>query len=278
MYRRAFINHLLLSTGALLGTILTAKTVNSATKHATNHVTPDSSFPLQDQSLLAQKSNLSFPPVPAEDKEKGLNSNAYAPGTPEPSEADKQAFIKTMMQYAQAVEKQYNVPACVIVALAIAESQFGRTRIAYHANNLFKLKYINRKKGCYDGSCDNVKTYQLVGQPNEVANYAIMITESFGDNRFLFEESRRFGNRYRVFDSYQDSVNFLVTEVWLKDPDYKKAVDQYSSNVKSLGKEAAAKQFVVALVEEGFAQVPGSKTKDYVQTVNGIIEQWKLCR
>lgn len=276
MDRRAFVNHLFLSVSAFLGTTLSAKRVHSATHKAT--LDSRLSLPLQEEQLLAQKPNLTFSPVPAEDKEKGMNSNAHVPGTPEPSDVEKQAFIKTITQYAQTAEKQHNVPACVIVGLAIAESQFGRTRIAYYANNLFKLKYVNRKKGCYDGSCDNVKTYQLVGQPNEVANYAIMITESFGNDRFVFDEGRRFGNRYRVFDSYQDSVNFLVTEVWLKDPDYQKVVAQYASNVKSLGKEAAAKQFVVELVEEGFGQAPGSKAKDYVQKVHGIMEQWKLCR
>ena len=258
-----------LGLGTLMGTTLTAQ---GATRY--NQSYPSTS----EQWLMAQKPKITFPPVPAEDKDQGLNTNAYAPGTPEPNDAEKQAFIKTITPYAQAAEKQYGVPACGIVALAIVESQFGRTRVAYYANNLFKLKYINRKKNCHDGSCDNVKTYQLVGQPNEVANYAIMITESFGNNRFVFDESRRFGNRYRVFDSYQDSVNFLVTEVWLKDPDYKKAVDQYATNLKTLGKEAAAKQFIADLAMEGFGQRPGSKPQEYVQKVHEAIAQWQLCR
>ncbi|MEB3189115.1 MAG: glucosaminidase domain-containing protein [Snowella sp.] len=229
---------------------------------------------LPQELMLAQKPKLTFPPVPADDPDKGFNTNAHLPGIPEPIASEKQAFIKEITQYALPLEKQYGVPACVITAIAAFETNFGHTRIAYYANNLFKLKYINRKKGCHDGSCENIKTYQLVGQPNEIANTAIIISESYGDNRFVFDESRRFGNRYRVFDSYQDSVNFLVTEVWLKKEDYKAALEKYQANLKTLGASKAASQFLLDLATEGFTI---TTPQTYQNNVTKIMDEWKLC-
>jgi len=271
MYTRKLINHLLFTCGVFMGTTMSIEAMNGVHFHLSSSLHPQSSL------QLAQKPNLTFPPVPAEDKEKGLNSNAHAPGTPELRETEKQDFIKMVTQPAQVMEKQYNIPACAVVAMAIVDSHFGRTRIAHYANNLFKLKYINRKKGCHDGSCEEVKTYQLIGQPNEVSNHALMITESFGGERFIFDESRRFGNRYRVFDSYQESVNFLVEEVWLKVPDYKKVVDQYQSKLKVLNKKRATQEFISELTMVGFAQIPGSKPKDYIKTIYDAIDKWSLC-
>jgi flagellum-specific peptidoglycan hydrolase FlgJ len=229
---------------------------------------------LPKELVLVQKPKLTFPPVPAEDPDKGLNSNAHLPGTPEPTASEKQAFIKEITQYALPLEKQYGVPACAITAIAAFETNFGHTRIAYYANNLFKLKYINRKKNCHDGSCENIKTYQLIGQPNEIANTAIIISESYGDNRFVFDESRRFGNRYRVFDSYQDSVNFLVTEVLLKKEDYKAALEKYQANVKTLGTKKAASQFLLDLATEGFTI---TNPQTYQNNVTKIMDEWQLC-
>lgn len=224
--------------------------------------------------MLAQKPKLIFPPVPADDPDNGFNTNAHLPGTPEPTASEKLAFIQVITQYALPLEKQYGVPACAITAIAAFETNFGHTRIAYYANNLFKLKYINRKKGCHDGSCENIKTYQLIGQPNEIANTAIIISESYGDNRFVFDESRRFGNRYRVFDSYQDSVNFLVTEVLLKKENYKAALEKYQANLKTLGASKAASQFLLDLATEGFTLM---NPQIYRNSVIKIMNEWKLC-
>lgn len=229
---------------------------------------------LPQELMLAQKPKLIFPPVPADDPDNGFNTNAHLPGTPEPTASEKLAFIQEITQYALPLEKQYGVPACAITAIAAFETNFGHTRIAYYANNLFKLKYINRKKGCQDGSCENIKTYQLVGQPNEIANTAIIISESYGDNRFVFDESRRFGNRYRVFDSYQDSVNFLVTEVLLKKENYKAALEKYQANLKTLGASKAASQFLLDLATEGFTI---TNPQTYQNNVTKIMDEWKLC-
>jgi uncharacterized FlgJ-related protein len=167
------------------------------------------------------------------------------------------------------------VPACIITAIAIFETNFGRTRVAYYANNLFKLKYINRKKDCRDGSCENIKTYQLKGQNNELANTAIMITKKYGDDdRFVFDESRRSDDRYRVFKSYQESVNFLVTETWLKNEEYKAALDKYQTNLKSLGMNKAAKQFSFDLAQAGFSR---STPQVYQEGIEKAINEWKLC-
>ena len=137
------------------------------------------------------------------------------------------------------------------------------------------MKYVNRKKDCRDGSCENIKTYQLIGQDNELANTAVMITKKYGDDdRFVFDESRRSGNRYRVFNSYQESVNFLVTETWLKNEKYKAALDKYQINVKSLGMNKAAKQFSFDLAAAGFSRLT---PQAYQEAIAKVIDEWKLC-
>jgi flagellum-specific peptidoglycan hydrolase FlgJ len=272
MKRRIFLSNSLIFGTSIFSTAVFAKLSLARQSLSSSR---DSAPLIFNETLLAQKPNLTFPPVPEEDPDNGRNSNAQRAGTPEPTPTEKQAFIKEISGYALPLEKQYGVPACVIIAIAVFSSGFGRTRIAYYANNLFNLKYINRKKDCRDGSCENIKTYQLKGQDNELANTAIMITKKYGDDdRFVFDESRRSGNRYRVFNSYQESVNFLVTEVWLKDEKYKAAFEQYQTNMKTLGANKAAKQFVFDLASAGFTFSPA---KDYQESVGKVMDEWNLC-
>ena len=272
MERRSFLRNSLIFGTSIFSSLVFAK-LSMGRQSLSN--SRDSAPLMFNETLLAEKPKLIFPPVPEEDPDNGRNSNAHRPGTPEATSTEKQAFIKEITGYALPLEKQYGVPACVIIAIAIFSSSFGRSRVAYYANNLFNLKYINRKKDCRDGSCENIQTYQLKGQDNELANTAIMITKKYGDeDRFVFDESRRSGNRYRVFNSYQDSANFLVTEVWLKDKEYKAAFGQYQTNVKTLGANKAAKQFIFDLAAAGFTFTPA---KDYQESVGKVIDEWKLC-
>jgi uncharacterized FlgJ-related protein len=272
MERRNFLKNSLIFGASIFSTLVFAKLSMSRQILFSSR---NSSPLISSETLLVEKPKLTFPPVPEEDSENGRNSNANLPGIPEATPTEKQAFINQISGYALPLEKQYGVPACIITAIAIFETNFGHTRVAYYANNLFKLKYINRKKDCRDGSCDNVKTYQLVGQENELANTAIMITKKYGDNdRFVFDESRRSGNRYRVFNSYQESVNFLVTETWLKNEEYKTALDKYQINVKSLGMNKAAKQFSFDLAAAGFSRL---SPQVYQEAIGKVIDQWNLC-
>jgi hypothetical protein len=274
MERRSFLKNSLILSTSIFSSVTFAK-LSIARQTLSNSLKIDEFLLMPNETLLAEKPKLTFPPVPEEDPENGRNSNAHRPGTPEASPVEQQAFVKEITEYALPLEKKYGIPACVITAIAIFETSFGRTRVAYYANNLFRLKYINRKKNCRDGSCENIKTYQLVGQENEQYNRAIIILKKYGDNdRFVFDKSRRSGNRYRVFNSYQESVNFLVTEVWLKDEKYKLAVDKYQANVQILGINKAAKQFVLDLASEGFSPL---KAKDYQERIGKVIDEWKLC-
>jgi hypothetical protein len=274
MERRSFLKNLLILSTSIFSSVTFAK-LSIARQTLSNSLKTDEFLLISNETLLAEKPKLTFPSIPEEDPDNGRNSNAHLPGTPEPTPTEKQSFIKEISGYALPLEKQYGVPACVITAIAIFETNFGRTRVAYYANNLFKLKYINRKKDCRDGSCENIKTYQLIGQDNELANTAVMITKKYGDDdRFVFDESRRSGNRYRVFNSYQESVNFLVTETWLKNEKYKAALDKYQTNVKSLGMNKAAKQFSFDLAAAGFSRLT---PQAYQEAIAKVIDEWRLC-
>ena len=62
------------------------------------------------------------------------------PGHPTP--AEREAFVREVSELAVKAEKTHGVPASALAAIAIAESGYGYTRIAMHANNLFAWKFV----------------------------------------------------------------------------------------------------------------------------------------
>lgn len=62
------------------------------------------------------------------------------PGHPTPEE--RAAFVREVSELAIKAEKTHGVPASALAAIAIAESGYGYTRIALHANNLFAWKFV----------------------------------------------------------------------------------------------------------------------------------------
>ena len=146
MERRSFLrNSLIFGTSIFSSLVFVKLSIARQNLSSSHNLTPS----ISNETLLAEKSKLTFPPVPEEDPDNGRNSNAHLPGTPEATPTEKQAFIKEISGYALPLEKQYGVPACIITAIAIFETNFGRTRVAYYANNLFKLKYLNEKAFVY---------------------------------------------------------------------------------------------------------------------------------
>jgi flagellum-specific peptidoglycan hydrolase FlgJ len=64
------------------------------------------------------------------------------PGHPTPEE--RAAFIREVSELAVKAEARHGVPASALAAIAIAESGYGYTRLALHANNLFGWKFLSR--------------------------------------------------------------------------------------------------------------------------------------
>jgi hypothetical protein len=260
--------------GTSVFSFLAFSNISVAQKKLSSFNLSTNSNSLTDNSLIAKKTNLVFPPIPEENPETGLNSNAHLPGNPESTMREKEAFIEEINQYALPFKEKYGIPTGVITAIAIVESHFGRTRVAYYANNLFKIKYINLRKGRYDGSWENIKTYQLVGQSNEAPNTAVLIKKNYGDdNKLVLDQARRFDNRYRVFNTYQECVDFLVNDLWLKDEYYKAAIEKYKTNIIALGRNNAAKQLGFDL---GMKKLNSTAINAYQSSIAKIIDEWKL--
>jgi hypothetical protein len=154
-----------------------------------------------------------FPPVPEEDKAKGLNSNAYLAAFDHPTGAEQTAFVAQIETAAIGSAQAHGVPACAIGGMAIVESGYGFTRTGWNANNLFGLKYWNQTDP--SGDSEGIENYQLRGQPDEAWDGSVKVLESYGPDRKVFKEPPRYDNRYHVFDDYDACVEYLVVDRFL---------------------------------------------------------------
>lgn len=57
-----------------------------------------------------------------------------------PPEVQMREFVRTYTQYAEAVEAEYGIPAALVLAMAIHESDYGRSILAEDGNNFHGLK------------------------------------------------------------------------------------------------------------------------------------------
>ncbi|MEC1154047.1 glucosaminidase domain-containing protein [Cytobacillus horneckiae] len=64
-------------------------------------------------------------------------------------------FISLIAPYAQKIAKQYNILASLIIAQAIHESNWGKSKLAIEGNNLFGIK------GSYEGQSIVLKTLEV---------------------------------------------------------------------------------------------------------------------
>src|ERR671919_2013975 len=59
-----------------------------------------------------------------------------------PTASEQEAFVDELARLATRAEDRYGVPAAALVAMAIAESGYGWTRLAINTNNLFAWKHF----------------------------------------------------------------------------------------------------------------------------------------
>jgi hypothetical protein len=59
-----------------------------------------------------------------------------------PTASEQEAFVDEVARLATSAEDRYGVPAAALVAMAIAESGYGWTRLALNTNNLFAWKHF----------------------------------------------------------------------------------------------------------------------------------------
>lgn len=210
-------------------------------------------------------------PLPFEDRVKGRNNNAYEPYI---GEKDEEAFLARTKVAALQTCREYKIPASAIVGMAIAESGYGSTRLAYNANNYFSTKVWGKNPP---------NSWQLKGQPDESSGSPdrTKIKENLGADRLIFDEATRADNRYRAFETPTDSFRYLA-EAFLKRPNKtgqkKGYIDAANKWLKSVTQNPgaipeASKQYLYEVADAGYCHLGGEY---YRKKIGPIMDKHKL--
>ena len=147
-------------------------------------------------------------------------------------------FIESIKSDAVILARRYNVPASAVIGMAVLESGYGTSKVAYNANNLFGLKYW--------GKPNTAVAYQLLEQPYE-------------GHKPLRDATQRTDNWYRKFSSRSECVSFFVEELFLnktgkwKTNDYSSVIRNYQRNrADGMDKETAVALFLNEMVKKGY--------------------------
>lgn len=209
--------------------------------------------------VLAE-TNISFPPVPAEDRQKGKNDNAYLCAIGHPTEEEKQAFLSEAKEGAVKLSRLHGVPASALAGMAVNESCYGYTRTGLFANNYFGMKKWTR-------SSDD--SYQITGQPDEDSG-KVRVLEVLPSGQKIFDEKPRRDNRYWKFNSKGDAMQYLVEEFLMKKKSYRLVIQKYQDRIKTgtLAKEAS-REFLCELAAAGYNHLGCNY---YRKTVGAVID------
>ena len=201
--------------------------------------------------------------LPFEDEEIGRNSNAYLSIFGVPSTQMKEDFVNEISKYAIEANEKWGIPASAIIGMAILESGYGTTRIAVNANNIFGVKAWGYNPN---------NAWQLKGQPDE--DYEVVpVLADYGEDRKVYDESKRRDNWYRAFGSYKEAVDYLAGNLLLNQR-YGFAKTNYEERMKSgWSYEQASKQYLYDIANAGYNHLGG----DYYQnTIGSMMDEWDL--
>ncbi|MFC0183920.1 glucosaminidase domain-containing protein [Pseudarcicella hirudinis] len=227
------------------------------------------SEPVFKNPVLLNNSNLKFPPTPEEDQVNGRNENVYAKAIGHPGAEEITEFFEDIEDDAMELSKKYTVPASVIMGMAALESGYGFSRPAVYANNIFGIKYWGGNTGI---------AYQLRGQPDE-KDGTLKIIRKTADGQFIYDESNRMDNWYRVYKSRRECLFFLVEEIFLHKTgqwkkDYSDIAQVYKNQISTgISKKEAAYDFLYAIGKRGYTHKGGAY---YADRVMKVIDKWKL--
>lgn len=201
--------------------------------------------------------------LPFEDEELGENSHAYLSKYGVPSTQMKEDFINEVSIYAIEANEKWGIPASAIIGMAILESGYGTTRIAINANNIFGIKVWG-----YNPS----DAWQLQGQPDEDYE-AIPVLADYGEDRKIYNESKRRDNWYRAFDSYKEAIDYLAGNLLINER-YRFAKTNYEERIeKGWSLEQASKEYLYDIANAGYNHLGGGY---YRNAVGSIMDEWSL--
>ncbi|WP_225231372.1 S-layer homology domain-containing protein [Solibacillus faecavium] len=201
--------------------------------------------------------------LPFEDETLGRNSSAYLSTYEVPSIQMKEDFIKEISTYAMKANENWGIPASAIIGMAIIESGYGTTRIAINANNLFGIKV-------WGYNPENA--WQLQGQPDE--DYErIPVLADYGEDRKIYDESKRRDNWYRAFSAYKEAVNYLAGNL-LVNQRYLFAKTNYDERIKKgWSFERASKEYLYDIANAGYNHLGGEY---YRKQLGELMDEWDL--
>lgn len=212
---------------------------------------------------------LRFNPTPVEDLFNGKNQNVYGTAIGHPTQDEARAFLDNIRPIAVELGQKYQIPACVIMAMAAMESGYGFSRNAVFANNFFGIKQ-------WWGNESNA--YQLKGQPDEYEGKVPILKKS-DDGQIIYDESHRPDNWYRRFGSRRECIEFLVEEVFLHKTgiwkrDYSDITRFYQGQIAAgVEKYSAAYTFIYSVGERGYTHKGG---KFYADRIMKVVDRYGL--
>jgi Mannosyl-glycoprotein endo-beta-N-acetylglucosaminidase len=151
-----------------------------------------------------------------------------------PTASEQEAFVDEVARLAIRAEDRHGVPAAALVAMAVAESGYGWTRLALNTDNLFAWKH-------FPGPAAEGRQYWVLEcQPDEP------------------------GTRFVVFADRAEAVDFVARQLATS--------DNYRADTERYRRDRAAKAVQGALKRLGLDQAAAGGGADVVEAVNRWVE------
>jgi Mannosyl-glycoprotein endo-beta-N-acetylglucosaminidase len=151
-----------------------------------------------------------------------------------PTVSEQEAFVDELARLATRAEERYGVPAAALVAMAIAESGYGWTRLALNTNNLFAWKH-------FPGPAAEGRRYWVLEcQPDEP------------------------GTRFVVFANRAEAVDFVARQLATS--------DNYRADTERYRRDRAAEAVRAPLERLGLDQAAAGGSADVVEAVDRWVE------
>lgn len=151
-----------------------------------------------------------------------------------PTASEQEAFVDELARLATKAEERYGVPAAALVAMAIAESGYGWTRLALNTNNLFAWKH-------FAGSASEGRSYWVLEcQPDEP------------------------GTRFIVFADRAEAVEFVARQLATS--------DNYRADTERYRRDRAAEAVRAPLERLGLDQAAAGGGVDVVEAVDRWVD------
>jgi hypothetical protein len=151
-----------------------------------------------------------------------------------PTVSEQEAFLDEVARLATRAEDRHGVPAAALVAMAVAESGYGWTRLALNTNNLFAWKH-------FPGPAAVGRRYWVLEcQPDKP------------------------GTRFVVFANRAEAVDFVARQLATS--------DNYRADTERYRRDRAAEAVQGALKRLGLDQAAAGGGADVVEAVNRWVE------